>query len=289
MQLHSSLPAALRRHLNPKPEGAHLNIDAPMHQAFPLPLAPTHSDHDDRGKAFEGFARGMRLLDLAYDEIQALGDAIAEANSAGSRKATFKLKRPAPTHLANVDTAIRPVREIYPLLFGELDSQRRGLVTTTELMLKDLQSQQLCGEIVWRASDVARYSYFTWTSKEERSTTQVRSATRHPDLQIVKTTGSRTVVGRMTVHDLIDASSLPLQAGSVPRPPRVDALIASIPTWLRPAARIVTGTQIGSNTVEVYRGIERWVNITKRQAPPRPDYRFDPALIIAPYVLTGWE
>lgn len=69
-------------------------------------------------------------------------------------------------------------------------------------------------------------------------------------------------------------------------PVAIQPIIDRIPSWLAPEAKIVTGIQFRENVITQQRKDRVWLKESVRKSKVRT--HDDPALVIGPFVLTGW-
>ncbi len=140
--------------------------------------------------------------------------------------------------------------------------------------LQELVRQNQVGLIEWFSPTVCRFSYFTATFSDQLVRREVDGG------QVIEVM-ERTHRHLRHVHDVIDARLYPLPAEQVQQPSHVRRLIAEMPAFLRPFARVVAGNEIAVSTTETNRATEL---VTRVQ----PVFRVDPALVLGPFVLIGW-
>jgi hypothetical protein len=158
--------------------------------------------------------------------------------------------------------------------------------------LERLVSTQLVGKIKWYSPQVCEYDFYRAVvvqSLGESSTTR-----REEGSKVIDTT-TRTVTDNHRVaihsHEVINAKKLALPAEKILRPQSVSTLIESIPIWLKHSVRVVAGDQIRETIVErELRTVSREDRSERVVATRSEDtiYRWDPALVLGPYVLAGW-
>lgn len=91
-------------------------------------------------------------------------------------------------------------------------------------------------------------------------------------------------------HHLIHVIETEPEAGLVHVPRFQKQVIESIPAWLRPSVRLIEGTMIGRQLIEHDHAPEK-ISHQAEEAYLEDleiDFRFDPAVILGQFVLTGW-
>ena len=84
---------------------------------------------------------------------------------------------------------------------------------------------------------------------------------------------------------MINAVRTSIRDSRVVMPPEVERLVEHIPAWLYPFVRVIDGTICRERIIERDTRVEDWVNV---QVHDEPIFGWEPAVIIGPYVLTGW-
>jgi hypothetical protein len=182
----------------------------------------------------------------------------------------------------------------------ELQTRHQELLKSIEKhFLRDLESAAQAnriGRIEWFGNRSCRFNYFD--TEQSRSLTRVRTRKM-----------SHT-------HDLIGARRVRLPANSVKKPRGCSRIIRAMPLWMQKHSYIVVGTQIAANIEQVDEADEpnelilaaRWAGqklqqgqkmaaraasrvaaATSRLVETTTKILPDPALVIADYVLFGWE
>ena len=176
---------------------------------------------------------------------------------------------------------------------------QKNLESIEEQFLRDLESAadgNRIGRIEWLGDRCCRFNYFD--TERSRSLTRIRTRTMNH------------------THDLINARRVRLPANSVRKPQRCSEIIRAMPLWMQRHSYIVVGTQIAANIEQVAEADEpnelvlaaQWLGRKIEQSRERAaraaakvasaTSRFmkttlwivhDPGLVIADYVLFGWE
>jgi hypothetical protein len=201
-----------------------------------------------------------------------------------------------PTTVVPAEIGMIDHEEIRP----ELQTRHQELLERIEkYFLRDLESAahaNRIGRIEWLGDRCCRFNYFD--TERSRSLTRLRTRTMNH------------------THDLICAKRVRLPAHSVKKPRRCSEIIRAMPLWMQKHSYIVVGTQIAANIELVAQADEpnelalaaRWAGQKLQQggkeaarAPARvadaasrlvktmTKILPDPALVIADYVLFGWE
>jgi len=86
-------------------------------------------------------------------------------------------------------------------------------------------------------------------------------------------------------HSVMNAVCTTIANSKVVMPPQVVALVKQVPDWLYPFVQVIDGDIFRERIVEQDTGVETWADVRVRD---EPIYGYEPAVIIGPYVLTGW-
>jgi hypothetical protein len=182
----------------------------------------------------------------------------------------------------------------------ELQARHQKILESIEKhFLRDLQSAtqtNRIGQIEWLGDRCCRLNYF----EDERSRSLTKIRTRTLD----------------HTHDLLNAKRVRLPANRVQKPRRCIEIIHAMPPWMQRYSYIVVGTQIAANIEQVAETDQpnelvlatRWAGEKLRQGRKAANRAAagvsnavrnfsktmtnilpDPALVIAGYVLFGWE
>jgi hypothetical protein len=166
----------------------------------------------------------------------------------------------------------RDAAAIFDTLAADLDDRVRTLASNFANSLAIGTARAAYGICQWIGSDTCRFYY--WTNPIYRN-------------RRIKRQSNFTVVGALAQTDLFNATLTPRLPGSLRVPPRVRPLLASIPPVIRPLVSFLDGQVLSHRVIE-------WDNskvIGERrrdEAYLRSLLRFDPALLIGPYVIAGW-
>lgn len=199
---------------------------------------------------------------------------------------------PSMPHLFRAEHTLLPAAELAFQLRLSAQSFVEELVTSIPAHLERLAQAEIVGTLDWFDTSVCRLQYFTFPLIHE---VDARRATRRVENQIeyTCTDSSGRVLHRKAhaVHDLIEARSQPIPTYFGNLPYRVQPLIAAIPLWLRPYARIVYGQIVYQRTVEQDIRRKRWKGLffTKGRIRELTRYHRDPAVVIGTHVLVGWD
>lgn len=159
--------------------------------------------------------------------------------------------------------------------------------------LQHLAKQQLVGRIEWANGVDCRFTFQQFALTQEllsAETRQRRIVDRRTGQRGRETLSSEVLQNTFSVlrheHELINARQHELSQTVFPIPLPIQALVKTIPEWLRPLVRVVEGTQIKERIGEVDVTTENW-----RSAPQVVDrvlFHNDPALVLGSFVLSGW-
>jgi len=141
--------------------------------------------------------------------------------------------------------------------------------------LSYLSDAEVIGQFAVNGNGVCSFYGYRWMVKEfvsgvQRTTTETRT-----DI-------TRTLHQRLDYRELRNASFHAIDDPSIPKPARVERLIAKVPTFLKPLVKIVNGQQMFRHF------LEREVSTERRTVVEKNEYKPDPALVIGPYCVTVW-
>ncbi len=167
-------------------------------------------------------------------------------------------------------------------------------------LLDRLVSAKLIGRIVWKPNHCCGYDFFKQVVvQENQGPRQSKETINNPDAsrQFGETIVSHEVTTRVHgegrhvsqreehEHVVINAVRTSIRESQVVMPPAVVELTNHVPEWLYSFVQVVDG-DLCTESIETHSGKSKaWqdVSITRR-----PIYGWEPAVIIGPYVLTGW-
>lgn len=190
-----------------------------------------------------------------------------------------------------------PSETIHRRLSQTLMSSTRNLVANVFATMDRFVDKSVFGVMEWLGDSVCKFYYFDERFSESWEMREVdlgwlSSSTKEISVQH---RGRQQHVRQRHEHHLIEAKSEPVEGCSVQIPERVQRVIESIPEWLRAETRVVSGVQIVSE-VRSEKILDRKVEAERRETrtvplPPRrkEGLRYDPALEIDGFVLTGWD
>jgi len=166
-------------------------------------------------------------------------------------------------------------------------------------LLDHLVKRKLCGHVEWSPNQCCSYYFFRRVVIQTAAETNNHVVeARHPiskneDLRWV--TGQRTTTTTQNVthriqsarheHDLIEAMRTSIRNSNVVMSPPITRLVESVPDWLYPFVEVVDGRIVREHKEEEFLNSEEW---TRVDVHDEPIFHFDPAIIIGPFVLTGW-
>jgi len=195
---------------------------------------------------------------------------------------------------ASAEIAAKSTPDIAELLVTSVRDQALSLLNGLNRQLAYLVAIEQVGSITWMKDDVCRYTFFenkvTDRKTGGRKSSEVVGNQRRTT---TKESFDREFEHTRVVHDVIDAQKHPLPAFHVDQPQRVELLIDAVPSWLDGISAVVTGFEISEERSTRRGVVDQWTdsNTTVEDLPVRrvERARYDPAVIIGPYVLTGWN
>lgn len=246
---------------------------------------------------FPRYAQAVATIDRWPQETANLMEALLQANcrglppGRGSTASAAHFRDPltiAKPSLPRFDIKAAATRTV-----GELEAEMgTALVGAVDKFSADLENllseavrQELVGRIAWcqrpdsKATDLVRYCYY---QRDLRVNIRNRITPVGRDRVRDETSVVRRGTIELHVHDLVRARCLPVH-NSLPKPQRVVELIERIPKFLAPFVQVVDGHQFHDAVGEA----TEWQQIDVR-VQERNLYRYEPAVVLGQYVLTGW-
>lgn len=213
------------------------------------------------------------------------------------REERFKLAALAPLQQDAVLSAAlltRPPSEVYKRLSDSLVRSCHRVVACLFDALDRLVDQSVVGLIEWKSPTLCLFHYFRESSTYRairRVSVDNSEYEQDDDTVKVKT----TTVGhdetekryrRRHEHHVMEAESLAPPATGISIPREVQPVVDSIPSWLYPESRTVSGTLFREDLIEQELKDREWrkERVVRREIKVEPD----PAIVIERFVLAGW-
>lgn len=166
-------------------------------------------------------------------------------------------------------------------------------------LLEHMVDLELFGLVEWLPKQCCRYHFFRRVVIQEPEVrtqsineTFVNDSEGSSGQRIIgnrRTTSTRTVrheirFGRHQ-HELINAVRTSIRNSTVIMPPPIVRLVDSVPIWLYPFVEVIDGQIVRELIIERDISVEDWTQVDVRD---EPIIDIDPAIVIGPYVLSGW-
>ncbi len=279
-------------------------------------LTVPQTKNADRETVVSAYTESLQLLNRFRDDVQNVVRQACQANlefrqEAGSthveaRDATLKekLDKMMSAATAEWDSAmsiasaklLSQAPEIYtPRLQESLTGEVAKFTKQFFAMLARLVDQELCGLVEWLPNHCCRYHFFRHVVVQGAAETSEFSTWHDDDDEFIpftrtqRTTTSHTVPHKIRLarhqHDLINAIRTSIENSSVVMPLQVQRLIEAIPEWLYPFVEVIDGQIVRERIAERDIAVADWSRVEVRDVPT---IDFDPAVIIGPFVLSGW-
>lgn len=166
--------------------------------------------------------------------------------------------------------------------------------------LARLVDRELCGLVEWFPNNCCRYHFFrrvviqdVGETKRVNSTVWGSSNGRGESQPFVvgsqrttsTTKGTHEVRHARHEHEVISAVRTSIGNSSVVMPPQILRLVEAIPEWLYPFVEVIDGHIVRERIVAKTVSVEDWAKV---EIHDEPIYGIDPAIVIGPFVLSGW-
>ena len=175
-------------------------------------------------------------------------------------------------------------------------------------LLAKLVDQRLFGLVEWLPNHCVGYHFFKQVVIQDvkhHSETASQKYFDRPDRdvndwdesagaapRVIGSTTTRTVTTgthqqRLARHEhsVMNAVQTTIGNSRVVMPPEVRRLVERVPAWLYPFVSVIDGDLFRERIVEQDVKLEEWTDVQVRD---EPIFGCEPAVIIGPYVLTGW-
>ena len=168
--------------------------------------------------------------------------------------------------------------------------------------LARLVDRELCGLVEWFPNNCCRYHFFrrvviqdVGQTNRENSTVwgsnsvNVREASRPRVIGSRRTTSTTTGTHEIRharhEHEVISAIRTSIGNSTVVMPPQILRLVEAIPEWMYPFVEVIDGHIVRERIVAKTVSVEEWAKV---EIHDEPIYGIDPAIVIGPFVLSGW-
>lgn len=290
-----------------------------------LPWSELPSDELDRQAVIEAYVGSLSQLERCQAEAKALIEACCEANLEFRQEVgeTYlpardkALKSQLSAMLSEAGDSWLPIRNILQakLVSQPLPELRQrlhdALVTgvkefSTEFfeLLARLVDRELFGLVEWHPNHCCSYHFFKRVVIQENqgASQQVTTSYRNGRLAEVDSDEGDTVIGTRRTktvrgkgqhthrlarheHGVMQAIRTSIGNSQVIMPPPVERLVNRVPAWLAPFVQVIDGQIFRERIIERDLKVAKWEDVEVRD---EPILGWEPAVIIGPYVLTGW-
>lgn len=211
----------------------------------------------------------------------------------------FSIRLDSPQNLATAELAACPRPEIEQILQSGLRKAVQKFVAQFVDGLGVLVDRSVAGLVHWTGPNTVKYHFFrrrvvgdSFERRTIRGPMQLRDDSDAPGdprrwKRVHKTTTSSQVVYTLGHHrhHAVDAFHTTIDNSKVVMPPFVQTLVAAIPDWMRPVIRVVDGYLIREEISEHEICRDQIVRTEYFDEPLRG---YEPAVVLGPFVLTGW-
>lgn len=177
----------------------------------------------------------------------------------------------------------QPSKTVYEALEDDLVNRISRIITHVFAVLHKGFQQAWYGPISWTGETTCEFIYFTspilflgTTQETEATAKSLKTVTRHRFQHRRGYHQQHLMCAKM-------ASGLP-PSGLLP--PRIRHLVESLPRFLESVVSTVDGLLVAERIVEWDEGTSE---TTHEVVLPHPRLAADPAIVVGPYVLTGWS
>ncbi len=205
----------------------------------------------------------------------------------------------SPQNLASADLAARPRTEIEQILENGLHVAVQKLVTQVVDGLGVLVDRSVAGLVHWTGPNTVKYHFFrrrftgdSYELRTVRGPIRPRAADDDPRdsrrlMQRHITTTSSNLVCFLAHHrhHAVEAFHTTIENSKVVMPPFVQTLVCAIPDWMRPIVKVIDGHLIREEITQHELDRER---IVRTETFDEPLQGPEPAVVLGPFVLTGW-
>ena len=210
-------------------------------------------------------------------------------------KEKFAFPISPPDKTLSAELLLNSAATVQRELVQELRDRLNGLATDLFSTLDRLVNERAIGLIEWLGDSLCRFHFFRDVvihdsqtiaseayavirdSKSGRLMTQVS--------EVRNQSGSNTFRISRHEHELMNAVTETIDDSSLIIPETVQLVLDSIPDWLVPMSRIVSGDCVRERIIERDLRTEEWQSTDTEVVR----VYFDPAVTIGDYVLVGWS
>jgi|GEM_PF-632544 len=287
-----------------------------------LPWSRLSGDELDRQAVVEAYVGSLSQLERCQAEVKTLIQACCEANlefrqEAGETHAPAReraLNSQLSEMLSGAGDSWLPIRNILqaklvsqPLaelrlrLHEALASGVKEFSTEFFELLARLVDRELFGLVEWHPNHCCSYHFFKRVVIQENEGASQKVTTTYRE-QDPDSTALRPVIGKRTTkqvrgkgqhthrlarheHGVMKAVRTSIGNSQVIMPPPVERMVKCIPAWLAPFVHIIDGQIFRERIIERDLKVAKWEDVDVRD---EPILGWEPAVIIGPYVLTGW-
>ncbi len=207
--------------------------------------------------------------------------------------------RVEPPMLSMAELAVKSESDILQAMNDYLRRGSMEVVTAFYAGLQALLDAQQIGQIQWVSPRVCKFYFYRNVIEDEdlgvRSKGGPTVTERRQGSQITQTVKQlkersirRTVKHALHYHELMECQRLPSSDSRIAMPARVRDMLSMAPKFLGQFAEVVIGDEIFRRIVErdvrSEKVTEEFEDVKQFTYTTR-----DPAIVVGPYVITGWE
>ncbi len=214
--------------------------------------------------------------------------------------ARAKWKATPSMSVVDADVASQPALFLRRQLNTALTDAVNDFTAEFRALLDRLMTAKMIGRIAWKPNHCCGYDFFKQVVVQENQ--GASQSTRVVDAKRPRSRNGQEVIGEEVTtevrgqgrhlrqreeheHIVINAVRTSIGNSQVVMPPAVVELTQKVPDWLGPFVQVVDG-DLCRETIETHtQKAKAWQDATVTR---RPIYGWEPAVIIGPYVLTGW-
>lgn len=275
----------------------------------------------DRATLIQAYNASLERLDTCKQDVATLVHAACQANlefrqghgltheearkkaleaELNSMLARAKWKTTPSMSVVDADVASQPSLFLRRQLNAALTEAVDDFTKEFRALLDRLVTAKLIGRITWKPNHCCGYDFYKQVVVQENQ--GASQSTRVEDAKRSRRRQGQTLIGEEVTtdvrgqgrhlhqreeheHIVINAVRTSVGNSQVIMPPAVVELTRRVPEWLAPFVQVVDG-DLCRETIETHtQKAKNWQDATVTR---RPIYGWEPAVIIGPYVLTGW-
>ncbi len=223
----------------------------------------------------------LRILTCAMDRFS-----VDKDQHAAEKEALRSLLEPlgiAPQIALSGKRLAMPPEQLVDWLKTEFRSETDRIARRIATTLHYLADFNIVGLVDWLTADVCTFHYFTWSADHSSSSKTERTGDIMAWNTLITRVNHTTTLRRTRhTHHVVNAGMHLVTDYKGKMPKRVKRLIESAPAWLKPYLVVIDGTETLSERVTA-------VASEQTEQTVHSVVRYDPAIAIGPFILTGWN